>query len=101
MASIAATNGFDQVNFRVVKITLLSDPSKKTRGFADVRLGPCIIHGFAIIEGKNGGLFVAPPARLSKDGKNYPYVHLDEDFKAPFAKAVLESYRAELKNPTT
>jgi DNA-binding cell septation regulator SpoVG len=67
-----------------------------TKCFADVRFGPVIIHGFAVIESKKGGMFVAPPSRL-KDDKSYPYATVDQEWIAPLSKEVLRVYEQELK----
>jgi DNA-binding cell septation regulator SpoVG len=82
--------------FRVTKVHVLPvDTIGKTRAFVDVRVGPAILHGFCVIATDKGGLFVAPPAKLTKDKKNFPYVSLDEDFKGILAKAVIRAYQLQ------
>ncbi len=82
-------------DFSISKINILNG-AKPTKAFVDVRIGPAIIHGFCVIEHKSGkGFFVAPPAKLGKNQKNYPYVSLDEDFRGPFSKAVIRAYLME------
>ena len=94
MTALPQNNGQNQVNCKITRIKLL-DGTLPTKAFVDIRIGPAILHGFCVIANKNGGLFVAPPAKLTKDKKNYPYVTLDEDFRERFSKSVVKAYQLE------
>lgn len=88
------------INSCVSKITLLNDPMKKTKAFADVRFGPFILHGFSIIQTEKDGkqnLFVMPPSRLDKArNKNYPHITVDVDFQRALFVPILQAYKSEL-----
>ena len=75
-------NGPESQPFKIATMRLLRDQGQATRAFADLRVGPFLLHGFAVIMGKKGDLFVAPPSRL-KDNKNYPYVSIDSEWREP------------------
>jgi len=94
--------GLNQSNsVHIVKCRPILDISKKTRAFVDLSIGPFLMHGFALVENKNGDLWLAPPSNFKKDNngnsKNYPIVEIDRTFDEKLRKAVVQRYRAEMR----
>lgn len=87
--------------YRICKVRILpAKENRATQAFVDVRIGPFVIHGWAIIRTRKGGLFVGPPARLDPVTKrNYPYCSINEDEAESFYKAAIRAYNLELKRP--
>lgn len=87
------------VNSRICKVVLinLETPEKPTRAFVDVRFGPFILHGFAVIRSEKEGkrsYWVSAPARFDKArDKSYPHITVDDDFKRSLYIPILEAFK--------
>jgi len=95
--------GLNQSNsVHIAKCRLILDSTKKTRAFVDLAIGPFLLHGFALVENKNGELWLAPPSNFKKnektgESKNYPVIEIDRTFDEKLRKACVMRYRSELR----
>jgi len=82
----------------LVILVLNVRPSPKRGGqtvaFADVRIGPVMIHGFSIVKNRNGnGYFVGLPVRFGTNGKAFSLVDVEEPVRGQIMKRVMDAAR--------
>jgi hypothetical protein len=67
-------------------------PGGSTLAYADVKVGPITILGISVVRNKNGGEFVAFPAR-SGNGRWFPVVEVEEPAKHRVVDLILEAWK--------
>ena len=65
------------------------------RAFCDLEIGPFLVKGLRVVEGKNG-LFVSMPQQQGKDGNWYDTVFpLTKEMREQVSQLVLGAYQSE------
>jgi hypothetical protein len=92
--------GFIHID-RVKLLDREKNPNTLTRAFVDLSIGPFLIHGFGVIQNKDGrGHFVVPPSQMKTDPKtgntkNYQTVEVDRSFRERLNRSIVKAYLIE------
>jgi stage V sporulation protein G len=80
-----------------VRISVVDDPSKKLRAYANITLDNCfVVRGVKIIEG-NSGLFISMPSRKRPDNTYQDVAHpINNETRQMMEQVVIGAYKTEL-----
>jgi DNA-binding cell septation regulator SpoVG len=80
------------LSIEVVEIRHSPKPGP-TLAFADVNVGPVLIHGVSVVQNKkDNGLFVGLPMNWGKT-RHFPHVELDEAIRSQVFGLVLDAWK--------
>lgn len=96
--SIAELDGVRITEIRIRNIPSGSNESSKLKAYTTVTFNGCfVIHNMKIINGQ-GGLFIAMPSRMTKEGQYKDIVHpIKSEFRKLLQDAVVKAYEDEMK----
>jgi stage V sporulation protein G len=75
----------------------------RTLAYADVTIDACLtVKGIRVVEGANGGLFVAFPAQRGRNGRYYDLVvPLDTETREYIRTTVIEAFQQWTPSPSS
>jgi len=85
-----------------IRISLVSDESKKLRAFANVTFDNCfVVRGIKVIEGVEGP-FISMPSRKRPDGTYQDVAHpINNETRHKLETAIVAAYKKELQKEKT